>query len=384
MQSGSSRSAERKAFANESVCGPDLALVDQALLRLVDELDRVLHRQHVAELVLVEVVHHRRQRRRLARAGRAGAEHQAARLERELGEHRRAVELLEGQDLRGNGPEHRAGAAVLVECIDAEPRQALDLEREIALQGLFVVLPLRVVHDVVHHVVHLLVLERVDIDAADVAVNADHRRQARREVQVGGLVLDRERQQLGNVHESSGSAPRARRQASRRRRPSDGSAMIADKLARVHERIASACASAGRPVQSVTLLVVSKTFGPDAVRARIRRAKARFGENYVQEGLEKILSLSALRERLEWHLIGPLQSNKTRVVAEQFDWVHTVDRLKLAERLSAQRPAALPPLDVCLQVNISGEVSKSGPGAARRDRDRAGGRGAAAAERCAA
>jgi len=136
--------------------------------------------------------------------------------------------------------------------------------------------------------------------------------------------------------------------------------MIADKLARVHERIASACASAGRPVESVTLLVVSKTFGPDAVRAAHSEGECRFGENYVQEGLEKMLALPDLRGRIEWHLIGPLQSNKTRVVAERFDWVHSVDRLKLAERLSAQRPAALPPLDICLQVNISGEVSKAG------------------------
>ena len=136
--------------------------------------------------------------------------------------------------------------------------------------------------------------------------------------------------------------------------------MIADKLARVHERIASACASAGRPVESVTLLVVSKTFGPEAVREAHAAGEHRFGENYVQEGLEKILSLGDLRGRVEWHLIGPLQSNKTRVVAERFDWVHTVDRLKLAERLSTQRPAALPPLDICLQVNISGEASKTG------------------------
>jgi len=136
--------------------------------------------------------------------------------------------------------------------------------------------------------------------------------------------------------------------------------MIADKLARVHARIASACASAGRPVESVTLLVVSKTFGPDAVRAAFSEGETRFGENYVQEGLEKVLSLGDVRERIEWHLIGPLQSNKTRVVAENFDWVHSVDRLKLAERLSAQRPASLPPLDVCLQVNISGEASKAG------------------------
>ena len=136
--------------------------------------------------------------------------------------------------------------------------------------------------------------------------------------------------------------------------------MIADKLQQVHARVASACAQAARPVQSVTLLVVSKTFGPDAVRAAHSEGERRFGENYVQEGLEKILSLDTLRERIEWHLIGPLQSNKTRVVAEGFDWVHTVDRLKLAERLSAQRPAALPPLDICLQVNISGEGSKNG------------------------
>ena len=116
--------------------------------------------------------------------------------------------------------------------------------------------------------------------------------------------------------------------------------MIADKLARVHERIASACASAGRPVESVTLLVVSKTFGPDAVRAACSEGETRFGENYVQEGVEKMLSLADLRERVEWHLIGPLQSNKTRIVAERFDWVHSIDRLKLAERLSAHRPAA--------------------------------------------
>ena len=136
--------------------------------------------------------------------------------------------------------------------------------------------------------------------------------------------------------------------------------MIADKLARVHARIASACASAGRPVESVTLLVVSKTFGPDAVRAAHSEGETRFGENYVQEGLEKILSLDAVRKRIEWHLIGPLQSNKTREVAAAFDWVHSIDRLNVAERLSAQRPAALAPLQVCLQVNISGEGSKNG------------------------
>jgi pyridoxal phosphate enzyme (YggS family) len=113
-------------------------------------------------------------------------------------------------------------------------------------------------------------------------------------------------------------------------------------------------------VQSVTLLVVSKTYGPEAVRVAFQAGERRFGENYVQEGVDKIAALADLRAAIEWHLIGPLQSNKTRVVAEQFDWVHSVDRLKIAQRLSEQRPAHLPPLQVCLQINISGEASKSG------------------------
>jgi hypothetical protein len=137
-------------------------------------------------------------------------------------------------------------------------------------------------------------------------------------------------------------------------------AMIADKLQQVRARIATACASAGRPVQSVTLLVVTKTFPPEDVREAFTAGERRFGENYVQEGLDKIAALADLRSSVEWHLIGPLQSNKTRAVAEVFDWVHSVDRLKIAQRLSEQRPAHLPPLQVCLQVNISGQASKSG------------------------
>lgn len=125
-------------------------------------------------------------------------------------------------------------------------------------------------------------------------------------------------------------------------------------------RLVSACEAAGRPVESVTLLAVSKRCSPDAVREAFHAGCGDFGENYVQEGLDKIAALADLRERLTWHLIGPLQSNKTRVVAEQFDWVHGIDRLKIAERLNEQRPPALPPLQVCLQVNISGEASKSG------------------------
>ena len=117
---------------------------------------------------------------------------------------------------------------------------------------------------------------------------------------------------------------------------------------------------AQRPVQSVTLLAVSKTFEADAVRQAFDAGQRRFGENYVQEAIDKMAALADLRKRIEWHLIGPVQSNKTRVVAERFDWVHSVDRLKVAQRLAEQRPAHLPPLQVCLQVNISGEASKSG------------------------
>ena len=121
-----------------------------------------------------------------------------------------------------------------------------------------------------------------------------------------------------------------------------------------------ACAAAGRPVQAVTLLAVSKTFGADAVREAVAAGQSAFGENYVQEALAKIAALADLRSGLQWHLIGPIQSNKTRAVAEAFDWVHSLDRLKTAQRLSEQRPPGLPPLQVCLQVNISAESSKSG------------------------
>jgi hypothetical protein len=131
-------------------------------------------------------------------------------------------------------------------------------------------------------------------------------------------------------------------------------------LQEVKRRIARAADAAGRSAQSVTLLAVSKTFGPETVRQAHAAGQRDFGENYVQEALAKIAALADLRTDLCWHLIGPLQSNKTRVVAENFDWVHTVDRLKTAERLAAQRPPALPPLQLCLQVNVSCEASKSG------------------------
>jgi pyridoxal phosphate enzyme (YggS family) len=133
---------------------------------------------------------------------------------------------------------------------------------------------------------------------------------------------------------------------------------IEHNLQSVRQRIAAACALAGRDVNEVTLLAVSKTFGPEAVREAHAGGQSAFGENYIQEGVEKMALLEDLP--LQWHCIGPVQSNKTRLVAGHFDWVHTVDRLKIAERLSQQRPAHLGPLQVCLQVNIDQGPTKSG------------------------
>jgi len=138
--------------------------------------------------------------------------------------------------------------------------------------------------------------------------------------------------------------------------------VIRQNLQAVRQRITDAANSAQRDVHDVELLAVSKTFGADAVIAAAEAGQGAFGENYLQEALEKIAEVKATRPdlELEWHFIGPIQSNKTRPIAEHFDWVHSVDRLKIAQRLSEQRPAGLPPLNVCLQVNISGEASKSG------------------------
>ncbi|SMB21194.1 putative enzyme [Sterolibacterium denitrificans] len=133
---------------------------------------------------------------------------------------------------------------------------------------------------------------------------------------------------------------------------------ISDNLQAVEERIRRALRVSARDDGSVHLLAVSKTWPAEAVRQARAAGQRSFGENYVQEGVEKIIALAD--PGIEWHFIGPLQSNKTREVAEHFAWVHGVDRLKIAERLSAQRPAALPPLQVCIQVNVSGEASKHG------------------------
>lgn len=133
---------------------------------------------------------------------------------------------------------------------------------------------------------------------------------------------------------------------------------IPANLQAVQQRVAMACRAAAREAGDITLLAVGKTWPPASLREAAAAGQQAFGESYVQEALPKIAALGDLD--IEWHFIGPLQSNKTRPVAEHFAWVHSVERLKIAERLSAQRPASLPPLNICIEVNVSGEGSKSG------------------------
>ncbi len=135
--------------------------------------------------------------------------------------------------------------------------------------------------------------------------------------------------------------------------------MISDNLQQVRGQIAQACADCGRHANDVTLLAVSKTFPASAVREAFATGQRHFGENYIQEAVDKIAQLTDLPGAV-WHMIGPIQSNKTRSVAENFAWVHSVDRLKTALRLSEQRPTPLAPLQVCLQVNLDGGANKSG------------------------
>ena len=137
---------------------------------------------------------------------------------------------------------------------------------------------------------------------------------------------------------------------------------IAENIAKTRLTIGQAAAQHGRNPASVLLLAVSKTFGSDAVIEAAEAGQRAFGENYLQEALDKQQSVQTLRPDLvlEWHFIGPIQSNKTRPIAEHFEWAHAVDREKIARRLSEQRPPNLPPLNICLQVNVSGEDSKSG------------------------
>ncbi len=136
---------------------------------------------------------------------------------------------------------------------------------------------------------------------------------------------------------------------------------IATNLQAVRERIAKAARDAGRAPAEIALLAVSKTKPLADILSAAAAGQHEFGENYAQEGIAKMLAAPvAVNCDLLWHFIGPLQSNKTRLVAENYAWAHSIERLKIAERLSAQRPASLPPLQVCVQVNVSGEASKSG------------------------
>jgi len=131
-----------------------------------------------------------------------------------------------------------------------------------------------------------------------------------------------------------------------------------ERLQAVKSRIAAASRACGRDPRDIVLVAVSKTFSADRIRRLYELGQRDFAENYAQEALEKQTTVADLA--VAWHFIGPIQSNKTRAIAEHFDWVHSVDRLKVAERLSTQRPASQPPLQVCVQVNVSGESSKSG------------------------
>ena len=133
---------------------------------------------------------------------------------------------------------------------------------------------------------------------------------------------------------------------------------ISERLQAIQSRLRQAETEAGRPLESVALIAVSKTQPADAIREAHAAGQRAFGENYLQESLKKIAELADLS--LEWHFIGPIQSNKTRPIAENFAWVHGVDRLKIAQRLSDARPAGLPPLNICIEVNVSGEESKGG------------------------
>jgi pyridoxal phosphate enzyme (YggS family) len=135
---------------------------------------------------------------------------------------------------------------------------------------------------------------------------------------------------------------------------------IADHIEAVRQRIKQAALACQRDPATIALMAVSKNFPADAVLAAFEAGQTVFGESYAQEAVPKVQQCGHLRDRIAWHFIGPLQSNKARLVAENFDWVHSVDRLKIAQRLSESRPAELPPLQVCIQVNIDNEATKSG------------------------
>ena len=179
---------------------PDLTLVDQAFFRFVHKFDRVFDGQNMGVLVFVDVIDHCRQCRRFSRPRRPGDQYNAARIFGNILEYPGAVEFFERHHLGWNGPEHRPRSAVLHKSVDPETRQIRDFKGKVALEMLFVSFALRIAHDVIDHRVHFFVRHGRQVDAAHIAMYADHRRQPGRKVQVGGLVLDAEGQQLSNVH----------------------------------------------------------------------------------------------------------------------------------------------------------------------------------------
>ena len=191
------RRAQRLAEAERVAM--HLALVDETALGVVHELDRILDGDDVIGAVVVAVIDHAGERRRLARAGRPGDQHESARQHAQVAEDLGRVQVIERENHRRDVAEHRARAAILVEGVDAKARQLRNLEGEIGLEELLVGLALLVVHDVVHHGVHFLVRQRRHIDALHVPVNADHRRHARGQMQVGRVVLDGEGEQLRDI-----------------------------------------------------------------------------------------------------------------------------------------------------------------------------------------
>jgi len=178
----------------------DFALVDQALFGLVHKFDRIFDRKDVAVVVFVDEIDHGGQRRRFTRTSRAGHQHQASRILGNFLEHARRIEFFQRQHLGRNGPEYSARATLLIEGVNPETGQIGNFERKVTLESIFVNLALPVIHDVVHHVMHVFMFKRRQINAANIAMNPNHRRQTRRKMQIGCFVLDCKSQQFGNFH----------------------------------------------------------------------------------------------------------------------------------------------------------------------------------------
>jgi hypothetical protein len=329
----------------------------------------ILDREDVLVAIVVDEVDHRRQGRRLAGARGPGHQHQAARHHADIAEHLPHAEVLHGQDLRGNGTEDAAGAAVLVEGVDPEARDARYLEGEVRLQELLEVLALLVVHDVVHQIMNLLVLKRRQVDAANVAVDADHGRQPGREVQIRCALFGAERQQFGDIHGACCVLPSADEVAIAWRRGAIryharmGSDQIPANIAKVLASVSTAAEKYGREPERHRHLAVSKTQPAAGVRAA---AVAGCGTSARTTCRKRRKRSAPARPRpvLALHRPDPVEQ----------DAAHRRGLRLGAQRRSREDPPApqraasdahLPPLNICLQVNISGEASKAGVGRPR-------------------